>query len=477
MEPTILAQQSTAVLSRTREIFNDAHEGETPYQILQNAFYGVTDALLNITQVDGHPVVDISRQPTRSERWKSKAGMFALTTIDWLSQASHNLYGTNKPGLIGGSMTGIASVMGVPMLHKTDSFNNPLYALVVDIPQQEGVFPCDAAAASAAGLCTSGLEEAGQIGQCFDDATNPGRYQVNLYPGGELTTTNLSPVGAFLSSTKTNCNAILGAPTQVEVTSSTSEGVISQPTETIPAMIPTQEMDGSIVECVGTFTQGSNGEAIEMLGVSTGRTESNPGGDINVLKASVKAICGVDISDDAAARFLQETTSPWIVDTYPVDASTFESWLTQHKTSEPTPQIPTAAPTSRVEVATASPDNTCVEPIRIEVPINLSEQDKLKFFGDEVLRQCDVELTTDEAELIMASRNSNQPENVHVISMDYIEAFRSTKNEWQDHKDGETYSTIGGYLAILAGVLTLGTLTYMAVKRIRFSDIFGPVDK
>jgi len=470
-----LQQQTLGSLERGP--LPDAVEQTSKTNVLRSVFYKLTDALLNISEGANGAVVDISSQANGIEAFKTRMGVKVLSTIDWLGQVARNLYEVNKPELFAKGGTGIMLGMGIPMLHAIDMYLNTDHALVIEDPQQEGVFPCDAAAASAAGLCTSGLEEAGQIGQCTDDLANPGRYQVNLYPGGELTITNLSPVGAFLSSTKTNCNAILGAPTQVEVPTSTTEAVISQPTETIPAMIPTQEMDGSIVECVGTFTQGSNGEAIEMLGVSTGRTESNPGGDINVLKASVKAICGVDISDDAAARFLQETTSPWIVDTYPVDASTFESWLTQHKTSEPTPQIPTAAPTSRVEVATASPDNTCVEPIRIEVPINLSEQDKLKFFGDEVLRQCDVELTTDEAELIMASRNSNQPENVHVISMDYIEAFRSTKNEWQDHKDGETYSTIGGYLAILAGVLTLGTLTYMAVKRIRFSDIFGPVDK
>ncbi len=473
MGPQEFALKSSEVSTRIEGLFTDAPEGETPYQKLQNAIYGVTDALLNITQVNGPTVVDISRQPTRSERLKSSAGLFALSTVDWLRQVSHNLYGANKPGLLGGSMTGMASVMGVPMLHRTDFLNNPLHAVVVDVPVQEGVFPCDAAAASAAGLCTSGLEEAGQIGQCFDDPANPGRYQVNLYPGGELTTTNLSPVGAFLSSTKTNCNAILGAPTQVEVPTSTTEAVISQPTATIPALIPTQEMDGSIVECVGTFTQGSNGEAIEMLGISTGRTESNPGGDINVLKASIKAICGVDVSDDAAAKFLQETTSPWIVDTYPVGAATLESWLTQYITIEPTPQIPTAAPTSVVEVATALPDNTCVEPIRIEVPINLSEQDKLKFFGDEVLRQCGVELTTDEAELIMASRNANLPENVHAVSLDYLEGLRSTNDELEVYSSGERYSAWGRYLAIIAGLSTLGTLSYMALKRLKFSDIFG----
>jgi len=301
VEPTLLAQQSSAIISRTRDIFEDTPEGETPRQILCNAFYGVTDALLNITQVDGHPVVDISRQPTRSERWKSKAGMFALTTIDWLSQASHNLYGTNKPGLIGGSMTGIASVMGVPMLHKTDFFNNPLHALVVDIPQQEGVFPCDDALNAAQSLCTSGVE-GGSIGTCGEQ-----RFQVN-HGDGELQISLLNPAGGLQGvPAETTCSA-LGVGPQ-EVSTQVPVAITQTPLESTVPVAPTSR--GNTENVIPDYAA--------TPGVPDVTCVENPligTYDVAAVIAGFQQACGINISPEMAQEFLKASGAGGRIDLY-----------------------------------------------------------------------------------------------------------------------------------------------------------------
>lgn len=471
MEPTILAQQSTAVLSRTREIFNGTHEGETPYQILQNAFYGVTDALLNITQVNGRPVVDVSRQPTRSERWKSKAGLFALTTFDWLSQASHNLYGTNKSGLIGGSMTGIASVMGVPMLHKTDFFNNPLHALVVDIPQQEGVFPCDDALNAAQSLCTSGVE-GGSIGICGEQ-----RFQVN-HGDGELQISLLNPAGGLQGvPAETTCSALGVGPqevsTQVPVT------ITQTPLEpTVPVAPTSGENPENVVPDYAATPGVPDVTCVENPLIGTFNADA--------VIAGFQAACGITISTDMAREFLNASGAGGRTDLYgSATAEQLALWAEQQwprfMMEQEAGETPVALPSTTIEEVTpiaSTPEsvttgNGCVEPVRIEIPIELIGDEGLAFFRNEVLLQCGVELTDLEAQAIMQSRNESLPKNVHVVSEKYLQEIKNLKIDIEDYSPDERYSAIGKYFAFIAGLSFVATTLYMILKRFRFSDIFS----
>lgn len=383
MEPTLLAQQSSAIISRTREIFEDTPEGETPRQILCNAFYGVTDALLNITQVNGHPVVDISRQPTRSERWKSKAGLFALTTIDWLSQANHNLYGTNKPGLIGGSMTGIASVMGVPMLHKIDFFNNPLHALVVDIPQQEGVFPCDDALNAAQSLCTSGVE-GGSIGTCGEQ-----RFQVN-HVNGELQISLLNPAGGLQGvPAETTCSA-LGVSPQ-EVATQVPEVQTQTPLEPTVPVAPTSA--GNNVTVIPDYAA--------TPGIPDVTCVENPligTFDTAAVIAGFKAACGIDINTAMAQEFLDATGTAGRTELYgAADAQELANWAMQQW---PRFMGGEHSQTVITEVAPITPSDVCnlTDPSPEEtIRLDTSSPEKLQ---QELLGKCGLSLTPEQLDFI-----------------------------------------------------------------------------
>lgn len=390
MEPTLLAQQSSAIISRTREIFEDTPEGETPRQILCNAFYGVTDALLNITQVNGHPVVDISRQPTRSERWKSKAGLFALTTIDWLSQANHNLYGTNKPGLIGGSMTGIASVMGVPMLHKTDSFNNPLYALVVDIPQQEGIFPCVEAQNAASSLCGLGIDS-GQITYCGEQ-----RVQIN-HSDGEISVALLSPAGGLLAvPAETTCSVI---------------GVASQDIATqVPVIITQTPLEPTVP--VAPTSRGNTENVIPDYAATPGVPDvtcvENPligTYDVAAVIAGFQQACGINISPEMAQEFLNATGTEGRSDLYgSATAEQLAGWAEQQWPrfmGGVTPDLiaPTAT-NAPSEVAPITPSDICnlTDPgLEDRIVLNTGSPEELQA---DLLTKCGLDLTSEQFNFI-----------------------------------------------------------------------------
>lgn len=458
-----LAQQSLEVRSRTEGLFNYAPEGDTPGQIFRNALYGIADAFLNIREVDGSACVDLSPQPNKLERRKSQAGLFVLETWDWLRQVAKNIAEANKPALFAQSVIGLPSVMGAVNLLTTDFYENPLHALVVDMPEQQGSFPCDAVQVAAQNLCTAGVV-GGVIVECLVDSLNPGRVQINLMnsDGGVLVTT-FSDDGVPETNLAITCDTIGNLALQPDLSQTT----------TVPATAPAELQP---IDCSGENVTDLEGNTSEVLSLKTGRSESNPNGDINILKESIEAVCGINVSDTTAEQFLRETQSPWPTDVYNIDASGFESWLAQYQSVPDAENIVGNTPIPPVvetEVSSEAAENSCLQPVRIEIPLNLDNQAGLHFFIEEVYRLCNIALSPQQAEAIMASRNPNLPENVHAVSIDYLQEFLNSQEDLEDYTPGERYSAWGRYLAIIAGLSTIGTLSCMAFKRVKFSDIFG----
>lgn len=287
MEQLGLTRQLFTVGSPRREAYPNAHEQIPAIQQLRSAFYSIADALLNITEgPNGQAVVDISRQPNRFEWAKSQIGLGLLSTMDWLGQVASNIAKAHKQTLLVQSATGMMGALGVPMLHNTDFYHNPLYPLVLDTPHQEGAFSCDVAQVAAQNLCSAGVVGGGVIVECPVDSLNPGRVQINLMnPEGGLMVSPLNDNGVAESTSATTCSTI---------------GVDVVPVApTIPAVAPTEGSAEQIVPDYAATPGVPDVTCVENPLIGTY--------DVAAVIAGFRQACGVDISPDMAQKFLDAT--------------------------------------------------------------------------------------------------------------------------------------------------------------------------